>query len=209
MTFYEHAMIGIDGALAVGLDRRYGWRIIAFAGCAAALPDWDGLTLLLGAHCYALGHRVWGHNLLVAGLLGGVFAGLVWRFDLLGRIQKSLAACWTPLRVDSPESDSTNSRLTAFLVWTTVGIIAAYSHLLADCLFSTGAGLPAWKLPLFWPFARTLFALPMVRWGDVGATIILIVGMFAMVRWASRRQVIAMTVLGLVVAYIVVRGTCF
>jgi hypothetical protein len=51
MTFYEHAMIGIDGALAVGLNRCYGWRIVALAGFAAVLPDWDGLTLMLGANC--------------------------------------------------------------------------------------------------------------------------------------------------------------
>lgn len=48
MTVYEHAMIGINGALAMGLQRRHGWQIIALAGFAAVLPDLDGLTLLLG-----------------------------------------------------------------------------------------------------------------------------------------------------------------
>jgi membrane-bound metal-dependent hydrolase YbcI (DUF457 family) len=209
MTVYEHAMIGVDGALAVGLDRRYGWPIVAFAGCAAAFPDWDGLTLLLGADLYALGHRIWGHNLLVAGLLGAVTAWLFWRFDLLSRAQKGMAAYWAAFQFDSPVSSRATSPLTESLVWIAVGIIAAYSHLLADCLFSTGTGLPAWKLPLLWPFTKTLFALPMVPWGDVGTTMVLIAGMFAMVRWPSRRRAIAIATVGLVITYIVVRGTCF
>ena len=32
MTVYEHAMLGIDGALAAGLPRRHGWQIVALAG---------------------------------------------------------------------------------------------------------------------------------------------------------------------------------
>ena len=51
-------MLGVDGALAVGLHRRYGWQIVAWSGCAAVLPDWDGLTLLLGARCHAAGVTV-------------------------------------------------------------------------------------------------------------------------------------------------------
>jgi len=46
MTTYEHAMLGITGALAAGLHRRYGWQIVAMAGVTAVLPDWDGLSLL-------------------------------------------------------------------------------------------------------------------------------------------------------------------
>lgn len=30
---------------------------------SAVVPDFDGLTVLFGLHCYAGGHRVWGHNL--------------------------------------------------------------------------------------------------------------------------------------------------
>jgi hypothetical protein len=48
MTVYEHAMLGINGALAAGLAPRYGWPIVAMAGAAAVLPDLDGLTILFG-----------------------------------------------------------------------------------------------------------------------------------------------------------------
>jgi hypothetical protein len=67
MTVYEHALVGIDGALALGLQRPHGWQIVALAGFATLLPDFDGLTILFGIQCYADGHRLWGHNLLVAG----------------------------------------------------------------------------------------------------------------------------------------------
>src|SRR4051794_24736441 len=44
------------------------------AGAAAALPDWDGLSLAFGPAAYSAAHRVWGHNLLAA-LLGGGLVG--------------------------------------------------------------------------------------------------------------------------------------
>jgi len=94
MTVFEHAMIGLDGALAAGLARRHGWQIVAWAACAAVLPDWDGLAILLGAWGYAEGHRVWGHNLLVAGVLAAIASLLAWRLDILTRAQIRLARHW-------------------------------------------------------------------------------------------------------------------
>ena len=55
MTFYEHAMLGATLALVAGLQRRHGWRIVAMAAVAAVLPDWDGLTIVLGAADRTLG----------------------------------------------------------------------------------------------------------------------------------------------------------
>jgi hypothetical protein len=49
MTFFEHAMVGINGAMAADLHRRHGWPLVALAGFSAILPDWDGLTIFLGA----------------------------------------------------------------------------------------------------------------------------------------------------------------
>ena len=91
MTVYEHAMLAVDGALALGLHRRHGWRIVALAGLAAVLPDFDGLTILLGPRLYAEGHRLWGHNLLVAGLVAAVVSIVVYQTDVLTKIQKWLA----------------------------------------------------------------------------------------------------------------------
>jgi hypothetical protein len=37
VTVFEHALLGIDGTLALGLHRRYGWRIAAYSHLAADL----------------------------------------------------------------------------------------------------------------------------------------------------------------------------
>src|SRR5262245_36692727 len=76
MTVFEHPMFGASLALLAGVRRRHGWGLIATAAAAAALPDWDGLSILFGSNAYAAAHRVWGHNLLVAGL-GGAVVGIV------------------------------------------------------------------------------------------------------------------------------------
>ena len=51
-----------------------------------------------------------------------------------------------------------------------------------------------------------VYAYPLVRWGDVGATLIFAASMFAMLRWPSRAQWIAAGSLGLVVGYILLRA---
>ena len=206
MTVYEHALVGVDGALAAGLHRRYGWQIVAWAACAAVLPDWDGLTLLLGPSWYALGHRVWGHNVLVAGILAACVSGLVWRLDPMTSARSWLARRWAAFRADDLAETAARAAPGGVAVWVTVGVAAAYSHLLADLVFSRGAGLPVWGVPLFWPFDRTDRAYPLVPWGDVGATVILASGMFAMLRWPARTRPIAFGALAAVVAYAAARG---
>ena len=90
MTIYEHAMVGIDGALALGLQRRHGWQIVALAGVAAVLPDFDGLTILFGIQWYAEGHRLWGHNLLVTGC-----AALMDKIPIIGKKEMRIAGVYT------------------------------------------------------------------------------------------------------------------
>src|SRR5579871_981716 len=63
MTFYEHAMLGGTLTAACGAHRRHVWAIVLMAATAAALPDWDGLSLAFGPNAYSAIHRVWGHNL--------------------------------------------------------------------------------------------------------------------------------------------------
>jgi len=206
MTFFEHAMVGIDGALAAGLHRRRGWPIVAMAGFTAMLPDWDGLTILLGPSCYAQGHRVWGHNLLVAGLLAMLVSGLAYRFDWPIRIQQWIGRHWRVLELPGDITCVSARTAGGWWLWLVVGVLAAYSHLLADIVFSAGRNMPVWGVPLAWPFSDVAWAYPLVLWGDVGATIIFIVGMFAMCRWPAWTRTIAACTLGLVIAYVAVRG---
>jgi membrane-bound metal-dependent hydrolase YbcI (DUF457 family) len=208
MIVYEHAMIGIDGALALGLERRQGWQIVALAGIAAVLPDVDGLTILFGIQCYSDGHRVWAHNLLVAAMTAAIVSVVMCRTDILTQGRD-----WLGKRVaafsDRDSAPVQASRGWATLgLWLTVGIAAAYSHLLADMAASIGRDMPVWGVPLLWPFSDRAFAMPLIRWGDVGPTLILAAGMFAMLRWQKRTQSIAIGALAATAAYLLIRGLC-
>ena len=86
MTPLEHAMVGIDGVMALGLHRKHGWKIAGAAAVAAASADWDGLTLLFSAALYDKAHRAWGHNVFSCVLAGLAIGLLDYRFDLTGRL---------------------------------------------------------------------------------------------------------------------------
>lgn len=197
-------MLGVDAALAAGLQRRYGWQIVAWSGCAAALPDWDGLTLAFGIRCFDAGHRVWGHNLLVAGLAGlALGAGVCWS-DLFTRAAQAVAGRRRSIPDSMPEQ--TRRSAGALVVWALVGMVASYSHLAMDLVFSSGNGLPVWEVPLCWPFWKRGWAWPMVPWGDPAPSILFAAGMLAMAGWPRKTRLLAGGTLGLVAAYIVVRG---
>jgi membrane-bound metal-dependent hydrolase YbcI (DUF457 family) len=205
VTIYEHVMLGVDGALAAGLYRRYGWEIVAWSGLAAALPDWDGLTLLVGSSTYAAGHRVWGHGLLVAGLAAVILGMAACRWDLFGRVRRAVLPRGAAVAA-RPVEEPVPSGWALLLVWAIVGLVAAYSHLAMDVLYSYGRNLPVWDVPLLWPFSTRGFAYPAVPWGDPGTTLIFAAGMLAMARWRSATQRIAAITLALVAGYIVIRG---
>jgi membrane-bound metal-dependent hydrolase YbcI (DUF457 family) len=209
MTIYEHAMVGINGALAAGLQRRHGWQIVAQAGVAAMLPDCDGLSILLGPHYYAEAHRLWAHNLLVTGLLAAIVSAAAYRWDVLTKIQRRLAKHWAMFSIGGAPAEKSPHCAGELCLWLAVGVLAAYSHLAMDILFSAGKNLGTWGLAIFWPFSNDSYAYPLVPWGDIGATVILAVGMFAMVRWPKRIRAIAAGSLLAVAVYIVVRGFFF
>ncbi len=205
MTTFEHAMLGINGAIAAGLHRRYAWRVAALAGVSAISPDWDGLTILGGMELFDHAHRAWGHSIFTCVLLGCVLAGLDFRFDLVGRGERML--CWTLHRPSKALATRLDRNWRRLAIWLTVAIVAAVSHLAADLVYSGTAELSDWHLQLLWPFSTRGFVFPMVHWGDVGVTIIFVISMFAMVRRRDWIQPIALITLTLVVVYIVVRGT--
>ena len=204
MTTFEHAMLGINGALAAGLHRRYEWRVAALAGLAAITPDWDGLTILGGVQLFDHAHRAWGHSFLSCVILACVVAGLDFRFDLVGYGERLL--CWvlrTPSKATLTRPNRNYKRL---IVWILVAIVATMSHLAADLVYSGTSELADWHLQLLWPFSSQGFVFPMVHWGDAGVTIIFVISMFAMVRRRGSIQPIALITLLLVVMYIVIRG---
>ena len=206
MTIFEHALVGINGTLAGSLQKRHGWQIVALAGVAAVVPDWDGLTIGFSSSLFAQGHRVWGHNLLACMLTGLVLGAADYRFDLVTRAARRLARL-LPLGV-SDEQLKIRDRfsLRGLATWTVVGTLATFSHLAGDLVVSGTATLADWELPLLWPFSDRGWVFPMVPWGDAGITITFVAGMFAMIRWKSRRQLVSRLTLAAVVTYVVARG---
>jgi membrane-bound metal-dependent hydrolase YbcI (DUF457 family) len=209
MTIFEHALIGVNGTLALGLGKRFGWPIVAWAAVASVLPDWDGVCLLLGTSYYGLGHRIWGHNLLITAILTCIVGSAVYGFDLLQMIQRGIAhhwIAWREIKCDTVSGDEKQSNSGGWWLWMMVGIAASYCHLLADIVFSAGKNLPIWGVPLLWPFSGKETAYPLIPWGDLGVTLILAGSMFVMLRFPQKIRLIALGSLFLVVIYAIVRG---
>lgn len=221
VTTLEHALLAINGVLATGLHRRYGWQLAAVAGVAANVPDWDGLTFLVSWSAFAAGHRLWGHNLAACVLLGSLLGLLDFRFDLVTRVARRglrtlriradlplrpRAAIAAGLAV-SPQGQAAGGPHWATCgLWTAVAVLAALSHLLADMLVSGTATLPDWEVRLWWPFADRGWVWPLVRWGDPGMTILFVLGMSAAVRWPRHCSGVAWATLVAVGLYMACRG---
>lgn len=201
-------MLGATLALAGGLHQRHGWRIAGMAAIASALPDWDGLSILFGPVAYAQGHRTWGHNVFAAVFLGGLTGGLAYLFSLTRRFQSISTATIRKLIPQAPPPPSQCSVFSASAVvaWTLMGAIASLSHLPADLVYSGHRDLPDWPMPLLWPLSNQGWSLPIVPWGDLGATVIFIGEMFVLYRWPRHTRLIAWLTLAAVVAYV---GTCW
>lgn len=206
MTTYEHALLGATGAIASGLHRRYGWPVVGMAAVTAVLPDWDGLSILFGADMFDRVHRVIGHNLLVCVLLGAAFAAADYRWAMILRAKQ-----WIGRRIQIFAMEDNLPRRSAIDardlgIWILVGVVASLSHLGVDLVYSGHATYSDWGLTLFWPFSDRAFVYPMVPWGDIGAAMILSVGMFAMLARPLQVRPIAWMTLVAVLVYIVGRG---
>jgi hypothetical protein len=203
MTVYEHVMIGTNLVLAGGLHHRFGWRVVLVGGLAAALPDWDGLSILLGSTAYARAHRVWGHNLLVASLLGALVGAVDYATDCSGRLLR-----WADRFGSRSAGQSSPGPLprsyVALLAWILTGTVATLSHLPADMIYAKHPTLAVWPLPLLWPFSDRAWAYPIVPWGDIGATLIFIAEMFALYRWPRRAQAIACLAMIALLVYVAI-----
>jgi hypothetical protein len=199
MTIFEHPMFGASLAIVAGVQRRHGWGLVATAAAAAALPDWDGVSFLFGSSAYASVHRVWGHNLLVAGL-GGAVVGIVGL--LAARSVRARTLLTRPPAMPPPPPPASPGTP---VVWVVVGVLAGLSRLPADIVFNGGTGLSVWPVPLLWPFSRQGWAAPIVPWGDVTVTVLFVGEMFALYRWPRRDRAIAALALAAGSAYLLVR----
>jgi membrane-bound metal-dependent hydrolase YbcI (DUF457 family) len=220
MTTPEHTLVGIHLALASGRDRAWGWRVVALAGLMSNAPDWDGLPMLFDMSWFERGHRVWGHNLPVICLVSAAVAAIVSRWDVIGRAatratallsRAGLSPAGGPASPSPPMSaghdgsgpDGPPSFRVAFLT----ALLAQAVHLPCDMVVSGGNGLAHWEVQPFWPFSAAGYVWPLIPWGDVGPTLILMAGIIVI---ASRRRAVAATsavTLALLAAYLVSRGS--
>lgn len=193
MTPYEHAMLGANLALAGGMRGRHGWGLVVTAGIAAALPDWDGLSIFFGPTAYATVHRVWGHSLLTAGLSGAIVG-------CLGCIiYRSKTRSTTPGSTPAPHLPG------ELALWMIVGCLAGLTHPPLDAIFSGSPGAN-WPVAAYWPFSTTGWAWPLVPWGDLGVTLIFVAEMFAIYRWPRFDRLIAAGTLVAVAVYVLARS---
>jgi len=147
-----------------------------------------------------------GHNLLVCILVGAVVACLDYRYDLASR-GRELAGRLLPVFTPKESSQRGSTRSAHRLcVWIATGVLASLGHLAADLVFSGHAVFSDWGLQLFWPFSDRVWVYPLVPWGDPSVTVIFAVGMFGMIRWPARLQLVAALTLALVLGYVGIRG---
>jgi hypothetical protein len=207
MTTPEHTLVGIHLAFACGLHRHFGWKGVAMAAVASNVPDWDGLPMLIDMQRFEAGHRVWGHNvasIVVASLLLG---WTQWTFDWIGTIGNWVSARFLKTIPPQPDAPSKWSGAMVALVLVSVAIVAQLVHLPCDMVVSGGNGLSDWALQPWWPFSSTAYVYPLIPWGDVGPTVILMAGIIAIAKWRSRISTTSTLTLIALGAYLFLRGS--
>jgi membrane-bound metal-dependent hydrolase YbcI (DUF457 family) len=196
MTTFEHAMLGLTMALAAGAHRRHGWALPATAAVAAALPDWDAVALVFGAEAFSKVHRVWGHNVLCAGLLGALTGGVGYLCYLSVRVRKRVRTFLQ--RSDVHLGPSLSFQGTDLAVWLSVGVFAGVSHLPADLIYP-------WPIALLWPFTDRGWAFPILDWSEMGTIVLLLAEMFALYYLPRFAQLIAWVTLAALGVYVSAR----
>lgn len=207
MTTPEHTLVGIHFAFAIGLHRTCGWRSVAMAGVASNVPDWDGLPMLFDMQRFETGHRAWGHGILSLILTSFLLALTQIRWDWIGKV-----ANWsrTKLSMTAPIALSQNPGwivgIVGTLVFAGVALFAQALHLPCDMVVSGGNGLSNWAIQFWWPFSNASCVYPLIPWGDVGPTVILMTGIIIIAKRHSHASQTSLLTLATLCAYLVVRG---
>ena len=200
MTTPEHALVGIHFAIAVGAYERFGWTLITIAGIASILPDWDGIPMLIDMQRFESGHRVWGHNFISIFVISLAIAWTQAKFHWVELIGKKLAR-FLPSDAQPTES-KTNSALVLFLFSFAVQTL----HLPCDMIVSGGKGLSDWHTKPFWPWSDQGFVWPLIPWGDIGPTIILMLGAIVLAKSSKQGSRISTATLVCLMGYLLIRG---
>ncbi|HUG71137.1 MAG TPA: metal-dependent hydrolase [Pirellulaceae bacterium] len=202
MTTPEHTLVGIHTAFALGVHRRFGWPAVTMAGVASNVPDLDGLPMLLDMQRFEAGHRVWGHNVLAilisSVLLGWSQSKYHWIERLWKLVQRMLSI---PQGTAIPDS-----RSVAAIAIVGIAFFAQTIHLPCDMVVSGGHGLSDWPIQPLWPFSGTEFVFPLIPWGDIGPTVILMAGIIWIAKRPTNLSTISVCTLIALTFYLVARG---
>ncbi len=225
MTTPEHTLVGIHCVMMLGLHRSYGWRAIAVAGIASNLPDWDGLPMLIDMERFETGHRAWGHNIFSIAVASVFFAFAQWRFDWLGWMAQhfpgnkttaselELEVLEVEVNGQGPEgetqtgqSQSSHWQTQSLLVLFIVALAVQLIHLPCDMVVSGGNGLSDWPIRPWWPMDNTAYVYPMIPWGDVGPTLILMIGVIVAAKLKRQLAAISAGSILTLVVYLILRS---
>lgn len=208
MTSPEHTLVGIHTAFALGLHLRWSWTIIALAAIASNIPDLDGIPMLFDMQRFESWHRVVGHNFLMIAISSLLLAWTQWRFhwlELLGqKCKRYLPTLPSPV---TPQPSTTNRlpHTASLVVLFGVAFLAQAIHLPCDMVVSGGSGLSHWYVYPFWPFYAEGFVFPMIPWGDVGPTLILMTGIMFVAKWPLRLRLWSSSTLLVLICYLLLR----
>lgn len=207
MTTPEHALVGIHAAFSLGVHRRLGWQAVALAAVASVLPDWDGLLILIDIRLFDQGHRVWGHNLISITLTSMLLAISEVRWSWISKLGNLLVK-HLPLKEPSASHSepSVSEYHPVFSSLLLVAILSQLLHLPCDMVVSGGGGLADWAIQPWWPFSDRGYVFPLIPWGDVGPTVILMAGVIIAAKRPERTSAISAITLTLLVAYLLLRG---
>lgn len=71
---------------------------------------------------------------------------------------------------------------------------------------SGGKGLSDWPIQPLWPFSNVGYVFPLVRWGDIGPTIIMMGAAIVAAKYSQRARVVSIVGLASLIAYMIVQG---
>jgi hypothetical protein len=91
-------------------------------------------------------------------------------------------------------------------IWFAIAVVAQVVHLPCDVVVSGGRGLADWPIQPWWPLSTTPIVYPLISWGDVGPTIVLMSGCLLAARYPPQLQRFSLITLIALVVYLLGRG---
>lgn len=177
------------------------------AGLASNVPDWDGIPMLFDMQRFEVGHRVWGHGILSIALTSLLLAVMQVRWDWIGWIANRLRSRFLKSVSVAPSQDSKwLVGGSGVLVFAIIGLCAQVVHWPCDMVVSGGNGLSDWAIQPWWPFSSAAYVYPLIPWGDIGPTIIMMAGVIVIAKRNRDLSITSCLTIATLCGYMVVRG---